>query len=613
MSQLKNLKPTPSTIKRPWELRVLFWAGICAIGAAIVITAAYYFDVATESRAFCGLLCHPNEPQYYAQEVSVHADLECGTCHVGPGLWPKIEAKILGTRELYSLVTNSYERPIAHPVNQLRPADEICEQCHSPDMPYEDQMERISHFASDEANTQEQTLLMVKIDDQGEGDTGAHWHIDNPVWFVSPDEVDAQEIPWVSRQDENGQVVVYRDRSSTLSDSELSSLSRQEMDCLDCHNRANHEFENPESRLDQALASGDMDSELPYVKREGVKLLLAGYSTQEAAMAAMDGLADFYRTEYPDVYTAKTEEIGQATEVLREIYGQTTFPRMNVTWTSYPNNLGHTDFPGCFRCHDGSHVTDTGQAIPYECSTCHTIPVVLSSGQTPEPAQFASWAMGTERPASHAEPNFYLDHRILADQSCADCHGTVEYGTDDSGFCANGICHEQKLPGVALEPAAPHPVLLVGEHAQVACIDCHQGVREPADLDDCASCHQPPTPHLGTACADCHEPFGWKESAAAWKAVVSFAPHQVQASMDCLSCHTGDAATAPPENHREFPGELCLSCHTAKPVGDTPAIPHTLDGASNCLVCHDEGKLKPVPADHRGWPSEFCTLCHAEG
>ena len=125
--------------------------------AAVAVVAAHYFDVATESREFCGLLCHPNRPQYYAQEVSAHADVECGECHIGPGIPAKVMAKILGTRELYALVTNSYERPIPHPVNQMRSADVICLQCHSEHLVNQDEIRRISSFAPDEANSETQT------------------------------------------------------------------------------------------------------------------------------------------------------------------------------------------------------------------------------------------------------------------------------------------------------------------------------------------------------------------------------------------------------------------------------------------------------------------------
>jgi hypothetical protein len=48
------------------------------------------------------------------------------------------------------------------------------------------------------------------------------------------------------------------------------------------------------------------------------------------------------------------------------------FPDLKVTWGTYANNLGHTDFPGCFRCHDGSHSTvDKKMTITQDCNTCH--------------------------------------------------------------------------------------------------------------------------------------------------------------------------------------------------------------------------------------------------
>jgi hypothetical protein len=46
---------------------------------------------------------------------------------------------------------------------------------------------------------------------------------------------------------------------------------------------------------------------------------------------------------------------------------------MNVTWGKYPNNVGHTDFPGCFRCHDGDHMAKTGTPITNDCNACHNL------------------------------------------------------------------------------------------------------------------------------------------------------------------------------------------------------------------------------------------------
>ena len=124
MGILRNLGQRTPRSKGPWERRLLLWAVGAAVFAAISVTAAYFLDVATESDYFCGKLCHPNNPEYVTHEVSPHANVHCGKCHVGPGLWPKVEAKIFGVGELVSLVANTYERPIEYdPLSGTCPSD----------------------------------------------------------------------------------------------------------------------------------------------------------------------------------------------------------------------------------------------------------------------------------------------------------------------------------------------------------------------------------------------------------------------------------------------------------------------------------------------------------
>jgi hypothetical protein len=62
-----------------------------------------------------------------------------------------------------------------------------------------------------------------------------------------------------------------------------------------------------------------------------------------------------------------------ATAAVQSIYAQNIFPEMKITWGTYPNNLGHTDFPGCFRCHDGNHASADGRTISNDCATCHDL------------------------------------------------------------------------------------------------------------------------------------------------------------------------------------------------------------------------------------------------
>ena len=124
--------------------------------------------------------------------------------------------------------------------------------------------------------------------------------------------------------------------------------------------------------MDKALAAGNISVSLPYIKKEGVELLKASYATNEEANSKLPAaLANFYQQKYPDVYAQRTQDINQAGQAVLAIYNRNVFPDLKVTWGTYPNNLGHTDFPGCFRCHDGSHTTGDGKTITQDCNACH--------------------------------------------------------------------------------------------------------------------------------------------------------------------------------------------------------------------------------------------------
>jgi len=663
MSEQRNPGQAPGSGRWLRVRRVLMWIGVGLVGAVLLITAAYYLDVATESKEFCGLLCHPNRPEYVTHEASPHANVECGTCHVGPGLTPKITAKIYGVGELVSLLTNSYDRPIQLPVERLRPARDICEQCHWPGISNPDRLRLIETFAADEQNTGSRTSLTMRLgggQTDGSAGQGVHWHVANPVQYVATDRLN-QQIAWVGLT-VNGQQVGYQQQGVQLTPEQLAKLPRRDMDCLDCHNRATHVFVKPEQKLDEALASGRIDRSLPFVKREGLKLLSASYPSQDKGVAAMVGLADFYRSQYPSVLSAKQQAIDQAVAALQDIYRQTVFPEMNLTWQAYPNNLGHADFPGCFRCHDGQHLNAQGEAIPANCTLCHSVPVATQVGQQSDLGlAVGAPAAGVTKPDSHLKATFLADHRVLADESCVRCHGPIQYGVDNSSFCANGLCHGQEWPNLNLRAGFTHPIQLVGQHATTSCNACHQGVRKPS-IKDCASCHKPPsTLHFGTECSKCHTPEGWAQSASRWVTGAPAIPHPVEAATDCLTCHgaagrkpvpashegipsasctychKGQAAaplTGPPIPHRVqgpdtcqtchgqgpleptsaihvgIPAGSCLTCHTSVPLVDVPTIPHVIEGRDTCLTCHDQGKLKPEPVNHQGWPNEACLLCH---
>jgi hypothetical protein len=145
-----------------------------------------------------------------------------------------------------------------------------------------------------------------------------------------------------------------------------------EMQCVDCHNRPTHVFDSPEHALDKALASGEIPVTLPFIKKKSVELLKANYATTQDATEKLPAeLVRFYEQNYPEVYGKRRDEIHQGAVVVLGIYQRNVFPELKVSWGTYPNNLGHMDFPGCFRCHDGGHVGADGSAITQDCSSCH--------------------------------------------------------------------------------------------------------------------------------------------------------------------------------------------------------------------------------------------------
>jgi hypothetical protein len=73
------------------------------------------------------------------------------------------------------------------------------------------------------------------------------------------------------------------------------------------------------------------------------------------------------------MYMGKRHDVERAVVGTQQLYRKNVFPAMNVTWGTYPNNIGHMDSPGCFRCHDDNHKSKNGKTIGQDCSFCHEI------------------------------------------------------------------------------------------------------------------------------------------------------------------------------------------------------------------------------------------------
>jgi hypothetical protein len=274
-------------------------------------------------------------------------------------------------RQLVETVLNTTPKPIPSAIesDRLIPARETCENCHWPQKFAGVTLRVINKYAEDEANTRTQTVLLMLVGgSRTAGIHGAHFGPGVHIRFAASDAA-RQTIPWVEyRNTVTGTTVTFVSSGSPPD----SSTPKYDMQCVDCHNRPTHTFELPDRAMDRAMALGDLPVTLPYLKKKGLELLKAEYRTsQEASEKLPVSLVSFYQQNYPDLYAKRSEDIQQASKAVLAIYNRNVFPDLKVSWGTYPNNLGHTDFPGCFRCHDGSHATADGTAIKQDCDVCH--------------------------------------------------------------------------------------------------------------------------------------------------------------------------------------------------------------------------------------------------
>jgi heat shock protein HspQ len=315
------------------------------------------------------------QPEFAAYQDSAHSRVPCVDCHIGSGASWFVKAKISGARQVLAVITNSHSRPIPSPVHDLRPARDTCMTCHWPEKFHGDMIKTVKEYADDEQNTETATTMRIHVGGGSEKlglGTGIHWHMNasNEIDYIATDDK-RQVIPYVRMKDASGVVREYF--AEGVDPATYANLERRRMDCMDCHNRPSHAFAGTSSRaVNRAIEVGTLPRELPFVKREVVAAIEGKYANQDAGSDEIAAkLREVYRKNYGQLYMEKRELVERAVTEAQRIYRRNIFPSMNVTWGSYPNNIGHMDFPGCFRCHDETHKTKDGRAIGQDCELCH--------------------------------------------------------------------------------------------------------------------------------------------------------------------------------------------------------------------------------------------------
>jgi hypothetical protein len=327
----------------------------------------------TESVQFCGTTCHTvMQPEYTAYQNSPHARVTCVECHIGAGATWFVKSKLSGSYQVYASLADKYPRPIPTPIKNLRPAQETCEQCHWPQK-FFGAVEKVrTHFMYDEKNSPWtiQMLLRVGGGDPTHGPVGGiHWHMNvaNKVEYIASDEA-RQVIPWVRITDRDGRVTVFESKDGKLTPEQIAQSEPRRMDCIECHNRPTHIFRAPDDAVDTSLALGRIDPSLPSIKKNTVAALVGDYATKAEALTK---IAEKLRADYPN--EKDQAKVNAAVAEAQRIYRDNFFPEMKSNWKVYPNNIGHLDWAGCFRCHDDEHVSADGKKISADCNSCHTI------------------------------------------------------------------------------------------------------------------------------------------------------------------------------------------------------------------------------------------------
>jgi hypothetical protein len=394
---------------------VTFVVGTCVflLVSTIGLYQGYQY---MESSEFCGEACHAvMEPERITYHVSPHARVECVECHIGPGAGWFVRSKLSGTRQVFKTVLGTYPRPIPTPIEHLRPAQETCEQCHWPEKFFASRAVRYHHFLGNRDNTAWVIDLRVHVGGTAksphERASGIHWHIDpdNHMTYVAADSSrqTIDQVTWWR----DGTPIVFSRGGTPLGDSVLArrrarGLERG-MDCIDCHNRPAHHYRSPVEAVNEALAAGQLDPRHAWVKRAAVQALSQRYASPAGAR---DSIVVHLRAFYAEVGGELPAGVSDA---VRDLYERNFFPAMRANWSRYPENSGHFESAGCFRCHGSEMTTADGTPIRKDCNLCHEI---AAQGPPAQVGNLLAAATGLE-----------FQHPVDVggaerEMSCSECH-----------------------------------------------------------------------------------------------------------------------------------------------------------------------------------------------
>ena len=357
---------------------LMVFLGLTVLNIVVLAGATYKGVEVMESVEFCGMACHSvMEPEYTAYQRSPHSRVTCAECHIGPGADWFVKSKLDGAWQMVAVTLDIYPRPIETPLHELRPARDTCEQCHWPTKFVGDKLKIETVYDEDENNTELKNAILLKVGGlEGRASSGIHWHVNPDIEIRYRSDHERMDIYDIEMIAADGTTKTF-----VVDDAPEDQGEWRTMDCVDCHNRPTHIYRTPGEELDRMLANNKVSTELPYIRREGARIVEeADYESHEAGREGIaTSLRAFYRDNYPEVAVEQSAAIETAADALGDIYSWNVFPHMNVRWDTYPDHSGHPPIrsrenaPGCFRCHNRDHKTAEGERISRSCNLCHTV------------------------------------------------------------------------------------------------------------------------------------------------------------------------------------------------------------------------------------------------
>jgi hypothetical protein len=270
--------------------------------------------------------------------------------------------------------------------------------------------------------------------------------------------------------------------------------------------------------------------------------------------------------------------------------------------------IAHFEPGTCSECHlelDQSFMEAHQATFGGECLACHDGLDTYGDSFDHQSTAFALTGMHEQVACAgcHEGARNIADLQAAPTQ-CYDCHAKDDAHTGQMGTDCE-TCHVTEGWEQASFDHSETGFVLIGEHAEVSCTECHADLTFSQTPNQCIDCHVEDDIHagkFGVECGTCHTPEGWEEVNFD-HALTAFPLTGKHVEVECTECHVNEvfAGTAQecaacheePQFHAGLFSVNCAECHTTE--GWSPAqfsgahifpISHGEAGASSCRTCH---------------------------